>query len=245
MVLTCSQYENMSKEELIQELPDMNSSFANDINAKLTGLSEKFNEFTSKYDKVYPELQQCKSFNSHLLDRIIQLERNAVTNSQYSRRETIEVNPVTAEIQDDVLEASVCKALSLTGVTVAPEDLHACCHRMKRSERVIIKFKCRKQKQSVMYKRKNLGTKSQELSNLKFSGRLFVSESMSLENQRLAYKCRQLKCARKIHSTWFFNNVVNAKLTEHGRIHKIFHVTDIENLLETDNLEEYINNASF
>ena len=52
MVLTCSQYENMSKEELIQELSDINSSFANDINAKLTGLSENFNEFASKYDKV-------------------------------------------------------------------------------------------------------------------------------------------------------------------------------------------------
>ena len=244
MVLIRSHYENMSKEELIQELSDINSSFVNDINAKLTGLSERFNEFTSKYDKVYSELQQCKSFNSHLLNRIIQLERNAVTNSQYSRRETTEVNPVPVEIQDDVLEASVCKAFSLTGFTVAPEDLHA-CHRMKRSDRVIIKFKYRKQKQSVMYKRKNLGTKSQELSNLKFSGRLFVSETMSPENQRLAYKCRQLKSARKIHSTWFFNNVVNVKLTDHGRIHKIFHVTDIENLLETDNLEEYVNNASF
>ena len=35
---------------------------------------------------------------------------------------------------------------------------------------------------------------------------------------------------------WFFNNVVNVRLTEHGRIHKIVHVTNIENLLETDNL---------
>ena len=41
------------------------------------------------------------------------------------------------------------------------------------------------------------------------------------------------------------NNVVNLKLTEHGRIYKIFHVKDIENLLEIDNLEEYINNVSF
>ena len=244
MVLTRSQYENMSKEELIQELTDINSSFVNDINTKLTDLSEKFNDFTSKYDKVYSELQQCKSFNSHLLTRIIQLERNAVTNSQYSRRETIELNPVPAEIHDDVLEENVCKALSLTGVNVVPEDLQA-CHRMKRSDRVILKFKCRKQKQSLIYKRKNLATKSQELTNLKFSGRLFVSESMSHENQQLAYKCRQLKSARKIHSTWFFNNVVNIKLTEHGRIHKIFHVTDIENILEIENLEEYINNASF
>ena len=44
-----------------------------------------------------------------------------------------------AEIQD-VLEASVSKALSLTEVNIAPEDLHA-CHRMKRSDRVIVKFK--------------------------------------------------------------------------------------------------------
>ena len=244
MVLTRTQYENMSKEELIQDLTNINSSFANDINAKLTDLSDRFNEFTSKYDKVCSELQQCKSYNSRLLTRIIQLERNAVTNSQYSRLETIELNPVPAEIHQDVLEDSICKALSLTGVNIVPEDLQA-SYRMKRLDRAIVKFKCCKQKQSLIYKRKNLGTKSQELTNLKFSGRHFVSESMSHENQQLAYKRRQLKTARKIHSTWFFNNVINIKLTEHGRIHKIFHVTDIENLLEIDNLEEYINNASF
>ena len=173
-------------------------------------MPDRFNKFLSKYNKVYSELQQCKSYNSHLLTRIIQLERNAVTNSQYSRRETIELNPVPAEIHEDVLEDSICKALSLTGV-----------------------------------KRKNLCTKSQELTNLKFSGRLSVSESMSHENQQLAYTFRQLKSARKIHSTWFFNNAINIKLTEHGRLYKIFHVTDIENLLGVGNLEEYINNASF
>ena len=109
MVLTRSQYENMSKEEIIQELTDINSSFVNDISAKLADLSEKFDEFISKYDKVYSELQQCKSFNSHLLTRIIiQLERNAVTNSQYSRRETTELYPVPAEIHEDVLEESIC-----------------------------------------------------------------------------------------------------------------------------------------
>ena len=96
------------------------------------------------------------------------------------------MSPVPAEINEDVLEDSICKALSLTGVNVVPEDLQA-CHRMKRSDRVIVKFKCRKQKQSLMYKRKNLGTKSQELTNVKLSGRLFVSESMSHGNQQLVY----------------------------------------------------------
>ena len=48
MVLTRSQYENTSKEVVIQELTNINSSFVNDINAKLTDLSDRFNEFTSK-----------------------------------------------------------------------------------------------------------------------------------------------------------------------------------------------------
>ena len=91
MVLTRSQYENMSKEELIQELTDINSSFVNDINTKLSNLEEKSNDFLSKYDNVNAELQQCKKFNSHLLIGIIHLEYKAVTNSQYSGRETISV----------------------------------------------------------------------------------------------------------------------------------------------------------
>ena len=149
MVLTRNQYENMSNKELIQELTNINSSFANDINAILPGLPEKFNEFTSKYDKVYSELQQCKSYKSHLLSRIIQLDRNAVTNFQYSRKKTIELKLAAADIYEDVLEESIRKALSLTRVNVVPEDLQA-CHRMKRSGRIIVKFKCRKQKQSLI-----------------------------------------------------------------------------------------------
>ena len=239
MVLTRNQYENMSKEELIQEFTDINLSFVNDINMKHQSRG-KVNDFLSKYDKVNSELQQCKKRNPHLLTRVIQLERNAVASFQYSRRETIELNPVPADITEDALEENVCKALSLTGVNVVPNDLHA-CHRMKRSDKIIVKFKCRKQKNSIMYKRKNLGKKSQELCNLL----IFVNESMSYENQQFAYKYRQLESARKTHCTWFFNNVVNLTLTDHGRIDKKIHVTDIENLLEIDNLEDYIYNVSF
>ena len=77
------------------------------------------------------------------------MERSAVTKSQYSRRETIELNLVPAEIHEDVLEDSICKSLSLTGVNVVPQDLKV-FHRMKRSDRLIVKFKCRKQKQSLI-----------------------------------------------------------------------------------------------
>ena len=74
----------------------------------------------------------------------------------------------------------------------------------------VVTFKYREQKNSAIHKSKNLGNKSHELT---FFKRIFVSESMSHENQQLAYKNQQLKSARKIHSTWFFNNVLNLKLT--------------------------------
>ena len=80
--MTGSQFENKSKEELIQKLTDLNSSLINDINTKLSNLDEMLNEFVSKYDTVNSELQQCKKFNSYLMSRIMQFELNAVAYSQ-------------------------------------------------------------------------------------------------------------------------------------------------------------------
>ena len=78
--------------------------------------------------------------NDILLERITQLERNNLNNAQYNRREIIETNPVPSDIADDVLEQSVCQALSSTGTSVEPDNLKA-CHRMRKKDRVIIKFK--------------------------------------------------------------------------------------------------------
>ena len=151
---------------------------------------------------LHSELKITQNCNSLLLELVYQLEHNAVSNSQYHRRETLEINPVPSAIQDNV-----------------------------------IIFKCRKHRQNVLCNHKNLQSKGSELTQLKFSGKLFVNESLSHENQQLAYKCRKLKSARKIYSTWFYNNCVNIKLSEHSNPVKIFHVRDTENLIGTDNLE--------
>ena len=59
---------------------------------------------------------------------------------QYNRRETLEINPVLSYIADDNLEPSVCQTLSLTGISVEPDDLQA-CHCTRKKDRVITKFK--------------------------------------------------------------------------------------------------------
>ena len=69
--------------------------------------------------------------NELLLESITQLEHNNLNNAQYNRRETLEINPVPSDIADDVLEQSVCQALSLTGTSVELDNLQA-CHRMRK-----------------------------------------------------------------------------------------------------------------
>ena len=116
---------------------------------------------------------------------------------------------------------------------------------MRKKDCVIIKFKCRKQKHRVLLNSKTLQNKSLDLTQLTFSGKLFVNDSVCHENHQLACKFCQLKRARKVHSTWFCNSTLHIKLVENGPIYKIFHPTDIEKVLGVDNHDKYINNVSF
>ena len=112
----------------------------------------------------------------------------------------------------------------------------------KKKETVIVKFKCRKQTHSILIDRKNLCNKLDVLTQLKFSGRLFVSESRCHEIHQLAYKCWQLKNAGKIHSVRFWSNSVSVKLDERSQHIKIYYIIiNIEKLLGVDNLDEFIN----
>ena len=178
MVRTRSQLENLSKDELIDAVLSL-ENFKNYINTK-------FSE--SKYEIVTSNLSITRRCNDLLLERITQLECNNLNNTQYNRRETLKINPVPSDIADDILEQPVCQVLSLTGTSVELDDLQA-CHHMRKKDRVIIKFKCRKQKHHVLLNHKTLQNKSLNLTQLKFSGKLFVNESMCHENHQLAYKC--------------------------------------------------------
>ena len=47
----------------------------------------------------------------------------------------MEINPVLSDILYKVLEESVCKTLTLTGINVSPSELRT-CHRLKRKDPV-------------------------------------------------------------------------------------------------------------
>ena len=192
--------------------------------------------FATKFDRVFSELQISKICNLLLRKRIIDLERSSLDNAQYLRREMIEICPVSLELSNNELEGQVCIALSLTGNKVCPDDLEA-CHRLKSKENAIIKIKSRKLKYKIMNNRKIMKNKSKELNELKFSNNLYISESMCPGNHGLFFKCRKLKKARKIFNTWFFNNAINVQLN-----HKVFHTEDLAALLKVDDIESFLLN---
>ena len=126
MARTRNQLENYSKEELIDELISVE-----DISSKLSDLTSRFDDFLRRYEILNSELTVNKKCNRLLTERIVQLKRNAVSNAQCHRCQSLEINPVPASIGDAVLENSVCRALSLTGYEVKPDDLQV-CHRLKK-----------------------------------------------------------------------------------------------------------------
>ena len=120
MLLTRAQADNLLREKLKEELLK-----CSDITDQLNGLNSEFEDFFKKY-KLNSELLISKNCNSQLLKHVINLECNALNTAQYVRRETIEINPIPQSMPSADLENKVCQVLSLTGMTVTPEDLQAC-----------------------------------------------------------------------------------------------------------------------
>ena len=73
--------ENLSKEELIEELITVI-----DITSKISDLRNRSDDFLRRFEVVSSELAITRNCNRLLTEKIVQLKRNAVTNVQYHRR---------------------------------------------------------------------------------------------------------------------------------------------------------------
>ena len=124
----------------------------------------------------------------------------------------IEISPVPLGLPNNELEGLVCKALSLTGNEVYPNNLEA-CHHFKKKENVIVKFKSRKLRYKVINNRKIMKNKSKEWNELKFCN-----------------NCIFLKlCVQAIKV--YFSNVVNERKLERFSTHGSSTMLSMSNLI--------------
>ena len=92
MVPARSQLENMSEDELIDEVLGL-ENFKNDINPKFLVLNDCFNNCDSKYAMVICQLRNSLSIsrrcNEFLLDCVTHLERDNLSHAQYNQSKTL------------------------------------------------------------------------------------------------------------------------------------------------------------
>ena len=81
-------------------------------------------------------------------------------------------------ISDEEQQLNICKTFSLTDNEAKLDDLQV-LHYLKEREGKV-KFKCRKQKHKVLIDRKNLRGKSEDLRQLTFPGKFFLSKSICI-----------------------------------------------------------------
>ena len=98
-----------------------------------------------------------------------------------------------------------------------------------------------KSKETVIFNRKELKLKGQQLWDVQFGPSRFLNDHMCFEDQSLFWKWKNVS---QLFSFWFFNNTLNVKLIKNSLITKIFHSIDLENLLQNDSIEELLNNPS-
>ena len=128
MVFTRSEPNELSKEELIEEL----LSFDN-LSEKINDLTKKMDDFASKLDHVFFWVADFETL------QFIITQTNywfgAIIPGQWSilekRNDWDLPRSSNNEVSNNELEGLVCKVLSLTGNEVYPDDLEA-CHRLKK-----------------------------------------------------------------------------------------------------------------
>ena len=109
MVFTRVKLDTLSWEELVGELIKC-SNIADQIKT----LRDRFDEFVGKGEKLQSDLVISKNCNFLIVNSIINLERNALSNGQYIRGEMLGINLVSHSIYSADLEEKVYEALSVT-----------------------------------------------------------------------------------------------------------------------------------
>ena len=224
MSLTKSQMQKMNKDEIINfcyDLQDKQMKSLKDIQLKLDSL-QKLEE---RLVIVESDLEIAKNINNTLLKKVKDVERRCWANSQYSRRECLEVVGIPESLVDEELDDKVSEVFNMIDADVDKDNFEA-CHRLKKG-RVIVKFKSRKDTQRVLSKRKHLKDADVQRLNFPEGTKLYINESLCGYYRGLWGKCKILWKKGYLFSFWTTNGTVNVRENDHGKIYRLTHDDDL------------------
>ena len=211
--------------------------YALEITENFNAIAEKCEDFSKRIAALENSIPATAP--AKFLQRLESAERENTNNGQYLRRRQVEMWNLPVEVTDaNDLKKEAAAILSLTGVTVAPNDIDI-AHKLPKQGKIILEFRHRDQRDKIIRARKNLKTKKNELTTMKCP-RLSVVESMCPAFRRLDFICRQLKTREKIGNTWFFNRKLLI-VDNDGIKSSITHINDLITKFGDDIVQAILN----
>ena len=89
------------------ELVNLSLEYQSKFNSTLANIDKDIGELRNDFKKLEADLAISRSANTKLRDRIISLECQCCSNSQYSRRECLEITGLPDNINNEDLEEKV------------------------------------------------------------------------------------------------------------------------------------------
>ena len=132
------------------------------------------------------------------------MERQCWANTQYSRRECLEVAGIPRDVSNENLESKVLEAFSKVGCEILSRNIEA-CHRLTNNVRVIVKFLRRKDCNQVLSVKRDIRKIKLKDIGLRGSNSIFINPSLCPYFKMLWSKSKRLLDLGKINHFNFFN----------------------------------------
>ena len=172
----------------------------------LSNINKELSELRNDFEKIESELSVSKNVNSKLHERLVALERQCWGNSQYSRRECLEIIGISDSISNDDLEETAIKIFDKLDVAIDHSNIED-CHWLKNNgpKKVIIKF-ARRKDANLIRKNKNK-LKGMNLCSIGVNNPVFTNDSLCSYSKMLWRKCKKLWSNKYIHAFWVSNGI--------------------------------------
>ena len=176
------------------------------------------------------ELCVSRQVSSKLREQIVSLERQCLSNSQYSRRECLELSGLPDSMENAELGNTALQLFKKLYVEIDSSNLQD-CHWLpsKGPKRVIVKFPKRKDANRIRKVKKNL--KGIDLSSTGIRSSVYINDGLCKYYKMLWQKCKKLCVNKFIHSFWVSNGSIRLKLSDNERSQIITHINDLEELI--------------
>ena len=238
--------KSLKKDELIKLLLNHNANvvfdkmdaLSNELNKRFDNLSV---EVTDLFRKLESDVEIVKNTNKILNQQIIDLQRQVSSNSQYARRDCLEIFGIPESVSMSELEDKVCSLFGKINVETSSDKIQS-CHRLRNKKTTIIKLSNRKDCQTILKSKSKF--KNLSFVDLGFAEgtEIFVKESLSSYYKLLWSQCKNLYQKKRIASFYTINGTVRIKIKENEAPISITHHVDLATHFPDFNFEERYNN---